>query len=969
MRVAVSSIILAALHCTFVTQAQGQSPLTPPDATVLTEARAIVQSMIDNPRGPYSRIRWFCADGSVLPPTAFACKEHGGGRQHGEYSAERQRLAELGWSVGTIFAALDAADLTDAASRRYRLRELPLERYLMDVDDGWVLRRARSYRGRAQAEGEDDAGRLLLLALYGDTNWLQSDFMLARESSRVIPHTGIADDVARDVRRQAVELAEATPSFEALRAEIHSAPRRDTATRVRAWAARQSADTELAANELAVMLDSLYGDAGRSARLERHASALTRSAAGRPLAEKLTEALTLDLRTRLATLSEVLSNARSTSVAPTTSASLRLTLFDLINELEAEVGITSSDILADSELSRRELFNVAVALMDASYGAGFLSERERIAVVEGLKATAGTADLSVTEYDTLVTALRRVPQWAAGAVRFAFAEPITRYAALDARAAQFSDDILRGSPLLPLGDVTRRLARDAAKLTGVGQNINGESGLAAFGLNPGIARGTLKIINTERHGAIDEIRRADIAVIPETTPELPPVAGIVTMGEGNPLSHVQLLARNFGIPNIAIGPNMLRLIEPLAGQQVLAAVDSTGSLALLPESSVPDELLELLTPANQRGAQLRVPTPELQHREPILLDSLRAGLSGRVVGPKAANLGELAYLFPGRVAPALALPFGVFNDHLSRGEDSPRARLTAAYAAHAGGTLNDAELDVRLADIRRAIAATLVTPEFRAVLSSAMAEEFGEPGTYGVFVRSDTNVEDLPEFTGAGLSETLPNIVGSDAIFAAIPRVWASVLSARAIAWRSSLLVNPSEVYASVLIMQSVPSEKSGVMVTTNVAGKAPGVTVSTAWGVGGGVGGEATETIVLLANGSETLISEAKAPYGRRLNPAGGLDLVPVADGAVLTPGDKAALRELSAAVIEKYTPALDAEGNPRPWDIEFGFVDGELTLFQIRPLVERGQQLADRVVAELVPQRDSAADLHVMLDALPQY
>ena len=52
--------------------------------------------MIDNPRGPYSRIRWFCSDGSVLPPEPFACRERGGGRQHAEYSAERERLLEGG---------------------------------------------------------------------------------------------------------------------------------------------------------------------------------------------------------------------------------------------------------------------------------------------------------------------------------------------------------------------------------------------------------------------------------------------------------------------------------------------------------------------------------------------------------------------------------------------------------------------------------------------------------------------------------------------------------------------------------------------------------------------------------------------------------------------------------------------------------------------------------------------------------
>ena len=33
-----------------------------------------------------------------------------------------------------------------------------------------------------------------------------------------------------------------------------------------------------------------------------------------------------------------------------------------------------------------------------------------------------------------------------------------------------------------------------------------------------------------------------------------------------------------------------------------------------------------------------------------------------------------------------------------------------------------------------------------------------------------------------------------------------------------------------------------------------------------------------------------------------------------------------------------------PRPWDIEFGFVDGELTLFQIRPLVEKAGAIPTR-------------------------
>jgi hypothetical protein len=42
-------------------------------------------------------------------------------------------------------------------------------------------------------------------------------------------------------------------------------------------------------------------------------------------------------------------------------------------------------------------------------------------------------------------------------------------------------------------------------------------------------------------------------------------------------------------------------------------------------------------------------------------------------------------------------------------------------------------------------------------------------------------------------------------------------------------------------------------------------------------------------------------------------------------------------------------------------------LTLFQIRPLVERGPQLANRIVAALVPASDSVAAESIALDVPP--
>ena len=223
--------------------------------------------------------------------------------------------------------------------------------------------------------------------------------------------------------------------------------------------------------------------------------------------------------------------------------------------------------------------------------------------------------------------------------------------------------------------------------------------------------------------------------------------------------------------------------------------------------------------------------------------------------------------------------------------------MIAAYAQQRRGELSDAEMRERLTAIRQDIAALSLSPAHRSELIAAMREEFGERDDYGLFLRSDTNVEDLPQFTGAGLSETVPNVTGLERQLQTIPRVWASVLSPRAVAWRSDLLTNPAEVYASVLLMRSVPSEKSGVLVTSDLSGLGQGLTVSTGWGVGGAVAGEAVETVVLRPGGAETLISEAKTAYQRQLTPAGGMRWQPAPSGPVLNDEDKAQLRRLAGA------------------------------------------------------------------------
>ncbi len=950
--------ILAACLLAAVPATAAGPALEPPDAATLAEARRIVETMKAAERGPYTRLRWYCKDGTVLPPVPYGCRDHGGGRQHGEYSPERQRLAKLGWSVGTVVAALDWDELWDAGNRHQRLRELPLERYLVEVDDGWVLRRARYYRGRVQVEDEEKAGRELLVRLLSNPAWVQRNFLLAREAVRTLPHSG-GDDRTRTVRRLSQEIAERDSSFERIRIKIHTTPGLEDLRATRDWlaAARRrgvAADQLEKAETLARELELLYGggtdwlDAARKA-LARH----PRWGELDPLLTGLPRAAAVDQLGRLGRAAALVREIVSTSA----DGAANLALMDLSLAVEREAIRAGFELLGKDALTRRDHLVAARRLLDAACGAGLFSPRERDALAAPIDAllAAEPGRTATAGYVAAVQNLRRAAPWAVGAVRFAFAEPLVRYTALEPKAERFLDDLVRGSALLPLADAVTRLAGDADSLAGIAHLAFGESYGGMLGLNPGVARGRLRLVSAAELEAGASLGREEIVVLPETVSELQPVAGILTLSEGNLLSHVQLLARNLGIPNASLSPILAGRLAEHAGREVLLAVGSDGSIVLDLWDRLPPATRRLFTDrvAGRNGAVTKVepPAPDLELRRPLPLAELNASLAGRVVGPKAANLGELALQFPGRVGQAVALPFGVFADHVRAGTDPPKARLDRAFARFRAGEIDPVALADEVERVRQAVAALKVSPELRARLVPILEQLFGPPGSYGVFVRSDTNVEDLPGFTGAGLNQTVANVVGLDKLLAAVPQVWSSPYTARAMSWRSTILTRPEEVYASVLIMKSVPADKSGVLVTADLATRGEGLTVATGWGVGGAVDGEAAETVVLRPDGSTLLVNEAKAPYKRRLAAAGGVEWVPAEAGQVLTAEERNALRRLAAEAAQRLAPATSPEGKPLPWDIEFGFVDGELTLFQVRPLVERGQQFADRVVASLAP------------------
>jgi len=208
--------------------------------------------------------------------------------------------------------------------------------------------------------------------------------------------------------------------------------------------------------------------------------------------------------------------------------------------------------------------------------------------------------------------------------------------------------------------------------------------------------------------------------------------------------------------------------------------------------------------------------------------------------------------------------------------------------------------------------------------------------TVGVFVRSDTNVEDLDNFNGAGLNLTIFNLKSLDDIYDGLKRVWASPFGYRSFSWRQTLIDQPLWVLPSVVILESVPSQKSGVLVTGDPeTGARTKMLVATSEGVGGAVDGTPAETLLWSPDAVE-LVTQFKSPWRRMLLP-GGSSAIVAATGRdhVLDTTEIGDLVDAGRVLNDKLEPARDPTGAPRPWDVEFGFVDGKLWLFQSRPFV----------------------------------
>jgi len=923
--------------------------------------RRWIAEMKDNPRGPFSGVKWYCKDGSVFPPKEYACAKRGGGVQHGEWSDRTKKLRADGFRVATLLAGIDAPKAVAAPDFADAYAQLLVEKFLVAVDDGWIMRRALFYRGALQEEDEREGARNLLQAMVMRPEWTGYRFVALRTGVRMLPH-GQDTASAQKVRQMAAALSDRDAAFGPLRAKIHGTPDASDAARVRGYVAdAKSAELRRSAEELAAEIDRVYQPKPLEQTLEAAAAAFGREPA---LQKTLREAAAAhqrdaDVVSRYRLTAGLLASLRGSLPAIKTAPD-RLRALDLSIAVEEENLRLGTTIRAAVDKAPRGASVILLrAAAEAAYGTGLLSAREHAALQKPFEALSAP-EVTLRAYMAELRYLGLVPGWGTQQLRFQFGEAMDKLAEIEPKAELFIQDQLRGSPLLFYAQVLDPMNRDANRLAGVRSTLFGrEVGVGFNALNPGIARGVLQTSPDMQRAA--NFRADGIYVLPETVADLPPIAGILTAGAGNPLSHVQLLARNLGIPNVAVDQSLLPDLRKVDGRPAVLAVSAGGLVEIADDGPQWDAVFgKAQQPTAGIMFEPDLKKLDLSVRGFVSLDTLRAKDSGRIVGPKAAKLGELKSHFPDRVAPGVGLPFGLYRatvldlPYRNTGKTVYQWMVESfrkLEALPAGSREAQQFAEQLRAEIYSTIIKTDPGPQFREQLRAAMAKEFGPNFRGGVFIRSDTNVEDLPGFTGAGLNLTLFNIVGFENIVKGILEVWASPYTQRAWAWRQAHMKGPEHIYPAVLLLRTVPSDVSGVMITQDVdSGDRDVLSVAVNEGVGGAVEGQAAESVRIdKRTGNVRLMAAATAP--RRMVPlaTGGVAKVPTSGAETLLKAED--VRQLIAFSdeITKRFQQFDDRGQPAAADVEFAFVEGRLALLQIRPFNESRQAQASAHLAKM--------------------
>lgn len=444
-------------------------------------------------------------------------------------------------------------------------------------------------------------------------------------------------------------------------------------------------------------------------------------------------------------------------------------------------------------------------------------------------------------------------------------------------------------------------------------------------LNTGKATGRLHII--DKLDDTVEIGDNEIIVLKELPLTLPPVRGVIIAKQSSPLSHINILARGWNIPNIYI-KDADKLFKDLDTYWIKLEANLTDYSfdRVTKPSEIPPQPNEVVPPSDLKTKTL-VPLSEMRKADSIKF------------GSKSANLGEMLFKkIPGITVPdGFTVPFYWYDKFMKdNGFDATILDLMDQNDFVHNPKFRRQKLDEFRASLQKG--------KFDESLRKAVIERWkNQLGRKPVFVRSSSNSEDLPNFSGAGLYSSVPNVIEEEKLIEAVKKVWASLWKFEAYEARVRNYVSQTDVYMSALIQTGIDMEKGGVMITKDPFDERNinSVYISAVCGHNSKVVDNTgvPEQILFNPKSNSVIVMTLSQQENSLAFDTNG-DLKETADKCA--GAKKRVLTDVQARSLAKVAIQIKvAFGNKNQQDIEWGILNGRIYVVQSRPYIDKKSPL----------------------------
>lgn len=441
-------------------------------------------------------------------------------------------------------------------------------------------------------------------------------------------------------------------------------------------------------------------------------------------------------------------------------------------------------------------------------------------------------------------------------------------------------------------------------------------------LNTGRTVGRIHIV--EKLDDTVEIGDNEIIVLKQLPQSLPPVKGVIVAQPSSPLSHINILAKGWGIPNVYI-KDADKLFKEF--NTYVVTFEAGMSDYKISRASLEEIDKEFTSPDEQ------IPPVNLNVTRLTGLRAMRKKDSV-AFGSKSANLGEMMRArVPGVIVPdGFTVPFHWYDAFMKKhGFD----KQIDEYTLDLQFVHNPRVRRQKLAEFRAAIEGAEFDPVLRRQIVAKWRTQLGGRP---VFVRSSSNSEDLPNFSGAGLYSSVPNVRDEEKLIAAVKKVWASLWKFEAYEARVRNYVSQKYVYMSALIQLGINMNKGGVMITKDPfdADNKNAVYISAVCGHNSKVVDNTGIPEQILFNPkSNSVVVMTLSDQTNALEFDENGDLREVADKCANR--QNRVLTDLQARMLARTAINIRRVFGTKEQDIEWGIMNGRVYIVQARPYIEK--------------------------------